>query len=1298
MAGIQKNASNNLNFMSGGGEMGQLIRSKDWGLTSLGKPAEWAQSLKTTLGILLNSKFPMFLWWGPQLICFYNDAYRPSLGQNGKHPSILGLPAKDAWPEIWHTIEPLINQVLQGGGATWAEDQLIPIYRNGKMEDVYWTFSYSPVQNDDCFIAGVLVTCFETTQSVLTYKSLQQSETQLQFTIEAAELGTWDYNPVTNKFSANKRLKEWFGLNSEKGIDLTDAINVIVDKDRQYVTDAIKNALDYDSGGNYDVEYTIINPVTKKEIILQAKGKVWFNEQRIAYLFNGTLNDVTTEVQAREAKEESEKRFQAAVSAVQGVLWTNNAVGQMEGLQAGWASLTGQSYDEYQGYGWANAVHPDDALATVNAWNESVKERKDFIFEHRVKLKNGEYGLFTIRAIPLFSKDGSLREWVGVHTDITAQKNAAAAILESDKKFRNTVQQAPIGITILRGPEFMVEMANDTYLELVDRKEATFTGRPLFESLPEVEGTVRQLLNDVLRTGNPFHGIEYPIPIKRYGKEAIGYFDFLYHPLREGDGTISGIIVTVTDVSESVKAKHLIAESEKQFRNMVTQSPIPMTILRGKNHVIEMANKVMFENIWRKTETDVIGRSILEAFPELKEQKYSQLLDKVFTTGETHTEKESVAYVEGDDGIKKFYLDFEYAPLFEKDNSISGIIITLNDVTEKVESRQAIEESEQRLRSFVESAPFPIAIYLGKEMRIQMVNQAVLDVWGKGNNVVGKLYAEVLPELEGLGIYEQLEDVFTSGVAFHAYSQRVDLVNDGVLTKYYFNYSFTPLFDIEGHIYGVMNTAADVTGLAMAKQKIEENEEKLNIIIAASELGTWELDLKTNEFIYSKKFLEIFGVDKEKITGLNELLPSLFPEDLPARKKAVREAYKSGVLQYVSRIIWSDQSIHWIENKGKVFYGENNQPVKLIGTTRNITAEKNYQQTLEEREQKFRLLADSMPQLVWTGDVNGIINYYNKSVYNYTGFTEAQVMGEGWLSIVHPDDREGNLKAWLHAITTGTNYFFEHRLGLANGQYRWQLSRAIPQRDAEGNIRMWVGTSTDIQEIREMDEQKDLFIGMASHELKTPVTTIKGYVQLLQTMYAEGADTFLQDSLGTIGRQVANLTTLITDLLDLSKIKAGGLQLAREDFDINEMAEEIIDNAKQVNPGHRISFSKAPATIVQGDKDRLGQVLVNFLTNAVKYSPDSRSILVKTALERDNVIVSVQDAGIGISKGDQQKIFERFYRVEGRNEKTFPGFGIGLFIAAEIIKKHNGNIGVESQQGRGSTFYFSIPMSTAKSL
>lgn len=136
------------------GEMGQLTRAFDWSKTSLGTVDTWPQSLQTTLSILLSSKFPMFLFWGDQLLCFYNDAYRPSLGKEGKHPGALGKPGKEVWPEIWPFIQPLIDQVRSGGEATWSENQLLPIYRNGKMEDVYWTFSYSPVNDESGQVGG----------------------------------------------------------------------------------------------------------------------------------------------------------------------------------------------------------------------------------------------------------------------------------------------------------------------------------------------------------------------------------------------------------------------------------------------------------------------------------------------------------------------------------------------------------------------------------------------------------------------------------------------------------------------------------------------------------------------------------------------------------------------------------------------------------------------------------------------------------------------------------------------------------------------------------------------------------------------------------------------------------------------------------------------------------------------------------------------------------------------------------------------------------------------------------------
>ncbi|MEP7239014.1 MAG: ATP-binding protein, partial [Ferruginibacter sp.] len=366
----------------------------------------------------------------------------------------------------------------------------------------------------------------------------------------------------------------------------------------------------------------------------------------------------------------------------------------------------------------------------------------------------------------------------------------------------------------------------------------------------------------------------------------------------------------------------------------------------------------------------------------------------------------------------------------------------------------------------------------------------------------------------------------------------------------------------------------------------------------------------------------------------------------------------------------------------------------IIGASkiaRNITPQKEAERLIAANEQKFRVLADSMPQFVWTGDAEGNLNYFNQAVYEYSGLTPEQINKDGWLQIVHPDDREANVTAWIHAIKTGTDFILEHRFGRSDGEYRWQLSRAVPQRDAAGNIQMWVGTSTDIQEIKEQDQQKDFFISMASHELKTPITSIKGYVQLLQSTYADGEDNFLKKSLKVIDKQIITLTSLISDLLDVSKIKSGSLVLNKQEFEISEMIKEVANHIQHVNPDYNIIFS-GNAAPVSADRERISQVLINLLTNAVKYSPKSKEIIIKNYIEDDHVIVSVHDSGIGINKTDQEKIFERFYRVEGKDERTYPGFGIGLFISSEIIQRHQGKISVTSQPGKGSVFYFSIPL------
>ncbi|SDD71908.1 PAS domain S-box-containing protein [Dyadobacter soli] len=175
-------------FIQGGGEMGALTRSFDWTATSIGPPESWQQSLRTTLGIVLHSAFPMFLFWDNDLICFYNDAFRPSLGKDGKHPA-LGKRGQEVWPEIWDFIGPLLQKVMDSGEPVWFEDQLVPFFRNGQIEDIYWTFSYSPVYDDRGHVNGVFVTCTETTQKVMVFNQLHDSERRFQNLVTDATVG-----------------------------------------------------------------------------------------------------------------------------------------------------------------------------------------------------------------------------------------------------------------------------------------------------------------------------------------------------------------------------------------------------------------------------------------------------------------------------------------------------------------------------------------------------------------------------------------------------------------------------------------------------------------------------------------------------------------------------------------------------------------------------------------------------------------------------------------------------------------------------------------------------------------------------------------------------------------------------------------------------------------------------------------------------------------------------------------------------------------------------------------------------
>lgn len=340
----------------------------------------------------------------------------------------------------------------------------------------------------------------------------------------------------------------------------------------------------------------------------------------------------------------------------------------------------------------------------------------------------------------------------------------------------------------------------------------------------------------------------------------------------------------------------------------------------------------------------------------------------------------------------------------------------------------------------------------------------------------------------------------------------------------------------------------------------------------------------------------------------------------------------------------------------------------------------------------FKLLSDHIAQMSWTNLPNGDINYFNQRWYEYTSLSFEETKEWGWRAVVHPDDIEETIATYVDALQSGKAFEIENRYRRGrDGSYRWHLNRSVPLRNETGEIIFWVGTATDIEDQKRELERKDEFIGLASHELKTPLTSLKGYLQLISMHKKDELPAIVKQYIGKANMAINKLQFLVDDLLDVSKIKAGRLNYNLDVVNLRLIVNACVENAMHMYHSFEFEVENEIDYMIRGNTERLDQVLMNLVNNAVKYSAGNKKIIVKTHKHENWVRVSVTDFGIGLSDEQKFKIFERFYRVEDKKNMT-SGLGMGLYISSEIINTHNGKIGVESELGKGSTFYFDLPL------
>ena len=900
----QNYLSDEFNFIVNGGEMGNLMRSKNWSTHPMGAVLDWPQSLRTTLSIILNSKFPMFLFWGKDHICFYNDAYRPSLGINGKHPAAFGQKGKECWPEIWEFIQPLIDNAMNGKEASWNVDQLLPIERNGKLEDVYWTFSYSPVNDETGKPAGVFVTCTETTDKIKTLKAIGEAKVELEFAINSAELGTWDLNLDNNKLALNDRLKDWLGIENNKEINLNEALELIYPPDKQRISDAIANALQYSSNGNFNNDFRITNLKSGKQRTIRAKGNVLFNELKEAFRFKGIVVDITAEILIRQT------------------------------------------------------------------------------------------------------------------------------IVDSENTFRKLVEQAPVAICVLKEPDFKVVVANDRMLQLWGKTGEEVMTKPVFTSFPQLIGLeFEKLLKNVYSTGEPYFANELPITLQRNGKTELVYLNFVY-----------------------------------------------------------------------------------EAF-------------------------------------------------FDNSNKIDGIMGVAIDVTEQVNARIKIEDAEERAR-----------------------------------------------------------------------------------------------------------LAAD-----------------------AVDLGTYDFNLISGNIIASPRALAIFGFDTQ--VSREALINVIHPDDKILQQNAHDTLLNSGILYYEVRVVWKDKSTHWVRVEGKLYLDDNKLPIRLLGTILDITSQKMAEGELTKTNQRLEIALEVGQLGSYELDLaSGKFEVSDQFRINYGLSKVESITLNTILNLIVPAHREKVTNALADAIENRSVYNIEYQIQWADNTLHWIKSSAKARYDENLKAIIFIGVTADITEHKQLEQQKDDFLGIASHELKTPVTTIKAYNQLLETMLLEKGDVKEATLVNKMGSQVNRLTTLIGDLLDVTKINSGQLQLNNNIINFNDLVKDILDDIQNTTPKIIIEQNLLAVGNVYADKERIVQVITNLVTNAIKYSPNSNKIIIHTSLKEDEIIFCVEDFGVGISEENLLKVFEQFYRVRGNMQHTFSGLGLGLYISAEIIKRIGGKIWAKSIEGEGATFCFALPV------
>ena len=647
-----------------------------------------------------------------------------------------------------------------------------------------------------------------------------------------------------------------------------------------------------------------------------------------------------------------------------------------------------------------------------------------------------------------------------------------------------------------------------------------------------------------------------------------------YHHYLEGGGEMGQLIRDYDWSQTPIGPPEQWSQSLLTTISIIITSRFPMFLWWG-TELVQFYNDAYRKSLGDEGKHPIaLGQRGAECWPEIWETVHP-MIDKAMAGGDATWCEDILLPIFRNNQLEDVYWTFSFSKVKDLPGKAGGVLVICSETTEKVHADRRIEktllelaDSESRIRYMLDDAPVSIALFTGQDFIIESANKQAMKEWNKGEEVIGKPLALVSPELSGQPFFKLLKNVLDTGLPYYGNEVRGLLKQNHKLEEFYANFVYQPMKDENGKTKSILMVANVITEQVVARKKVEQAEEMLRLSIESANVGTWRLDIESNTFLVSPRMKELFGYTSEE----------------------------------------------------------------------EVT------------------LADTLDQ-------------------------------------VHEDYRQQVAEAVMKSIETGKDFSVEHPIvGRDHQNTRWvrALGRLYPMEP--GHPAHFSGMILDITEQKQDEIRKNDFIGMVSHELKTPLTSLNGYLQLMMLKSKAPNDQFIASCLSKANVQVKKMSSMINGFLNLSRLESGKIYLEMEHFDLGQLIREMIEETNPTLHQHTISLSFCTAVIVHADRDKIGSVVSNLLSNAVKYSPKGKLIEVSCEVMDLTAKISIRDEGMGIKPQSLAKLFERFFRVETKHTENISGFGIGLYLCSEILAHHQGKIWVESEVGVGSTFHFSLPL------